>query len=137
MKLLFILILLLLPARAGVDYIDVPLRRVIDGDTIVVDLPCDDSLVCKKMSVRIYGLDTPEKRARCPREKRLAYEAKAYLEAFLLDKQIDLADCKRGGFFRLICSVEADGVDVSGHMINKGLARFYDGRGKRGGWCGR
>ena len=77
------------------DYNNVPLRRVIDGDAIVIDLPCADSLVCKKLPVRIYGLDTPKKRARCEREQRLALQAKADLEAFLTKKQIGLRNCKR------------------------------------------
>ena len=129
-----LLLLAFVPAQAG--YTDVPLRRVIDGDTIVVDLPCKDELACKKMPIRLFGLDTPELRADCPEEKQLALRAKAHLEAFLQDKQIDLHDCKRDDFYRLICTVKADDKDAATELIEAGFARFYDGRGKRKGWCG-
>lgn len=45
--------------------------------------------------------------------------------------RIDLVDVKRGKFFRIIATVQADGVPL---MMEKGLGRPYRGR-KRRGWC--
>ena len=130
-----LLIFLLLPKFFGVDYDNVKLLRTIDGDTIVVDLPCRDTLVCKKVPIRIFGLDTPEMRARCEIEKQMAVNARDYLQTFLKGKQIDLRDCKRDDFYRLICSVKAEGEDVATKMIAEDLAYPYEGKSKRKNWC--
>ena len=48
--------------------------------------------------------------------------------------KIDLINCKRGKYFRLVCDVLIDGNDLGKILIEKVHAREYDG-GKRESWC--
>jgi len=110
-------------------------RVCYDGDTCYIDVPfLPDSL--RKMSIRILGIDTPEIRGKCDKEKELALEArefanKAFREANEIDYQ-DLGWDKYGG--RLLTNVYLDGKLYSKMIIDAGLARPYDG-GTKEGWC--
>jgi micrococcal nuclease len=45
------------------------LINVYDGDTIRVDIAnCDQPILCKNISIRIFGIDTPEIRGKCQNE---------------------------------------------------------------------
>lgn len=49
------------------------LISVYDGDTIRVDIAnCDQPILCQNISIRIFGIDTPEIRGKCQNEKHLA-----------------------------------------------------------------
>jgi len=50
-------------------------------------------------------------------------------------KQIDVKEAERGKYFRLVARLEADGVDLSDLLIEKGLAVRYDGGTKVKNWC--
>lgn len=108
--------------------------KVIDGDSIEVRarvwLDLDVTV-----QVRIRGIDAPELRGACPREKTLARKAKDGLSD-LASGELKLANITHDKFGR---RVDADvtngaGVDLRAAMIAAGLARPYDG-GKRGDWC--
>lgn len=105
--------------------------RVIDGDTLVVDLPCDIDLVCKSISVRAEHIDTPEIRGKCDKEKDLARQAKKVMtETFPSGDSIILKNTKRDKYFRILANIP----EVRDELIAKGLARDYEG-GKKLGWC--
>jgi len=55
--------------KAGVTY-DVLLTRVIDGDTVAFQANWLPDPLKKELSIRVFGVDTPEKghRAKCPQE---------------------------------------------------------------------
>ena len=99
--------------------------RAIDGDTIAVGAE----------RIRVMGLDAPELRARCPRELRLARRARDRL-AVHISTGIQLEPHGRDRYGRLLAVVrDRSGRDVAQLLIAEGLARPYDGRGPRGGWC--
>ncbi|MBR0681943.1 thermonuclease family protein [Roseomonas eburnea] len=99
--------------------------RVIDGDTVSV----------RGEAVRIVGLDAPEIHGRCPAESRLARQAQARL-AELLAGGATITRRGRDRYGRGLAIVQdAEGRDVAQVMISEGLARPYDGRGRRAGWC--
>ena len=54
--------------------------RVIDGDTIEVDIDLGFSTIIKKRSVRLKGIDTPETRTRDLVEKKAGLRAKERVE---------------------------------------------------------
>ncbi len=107
--------------------------RVIDGDTIEfrahVWLGLDVTA-----NVRIRGIDAPEVRGRCAREKEMAAAASARLAALVAGDVTlrNISDDKYAG--RVLADVSAGGVDLAAAMIDSGLARPYDG-GARGAWC--
>lgn len=95
-----------------------------------------DTLRCGRERVRIMGLDTPELRARCPAELRLARAARDRLDA-LIARGVTLEPHGRDRYRRLLAVVrDRQGRDVAQVLIREGLGRPYDGRGRRGGWCG-
>ena len=88
------------------------------------------------MSVRILGIDTPEIRAKCDEEKKLALEARALANKLFREaKDIEFANLKwdkYGG--RVLVDVYLDGKLYKDEIINAGLARPYDG-GTKEEWC--
>ena len=108
--------------------------RCYDGDTCTFSLPSVHPFFGEKISVRIRGIDTPEIRGKCESEKTKAKAARDFLHNLLRGaSQIDLVDAERGKYFRIIATVQADGVDVVPLMIERGLGWPYQG-GKRKGW---
>ena len=44
--------------------------RVVDGDTVDVDIDLGFDIMLKKQRIRLYGVDTPESRTRDLEEKK-------------------------------------------------------------------
>ena len=109
--------------------------RVIDGDTFVVDIDEFPDLIGKDISVRVNGIDTPELRGKCEREKDLAVKAKERVDALLKTADtIVLENLSRGSFFRIVADVIIDGVDLGELILNEGLATPYR-PGRESPWC--
>jgi endonuclease YncB( thermonuclease family) len=99
--------------------------RAVDGDTIH----------CGEQRVRVIGLDAPELRGRCEAERRLAQAATERLSD-LLEEGVHLETNGQDRFGRTLAVVrDARGEDVARVLIRERLARAYDGRGPREGWC--
>ena len=109
--------------------------RVVDGDTLIVEAAIwiGQRIV---VNARIRGIDAPELRGHCRREKAMARAARDTLSRIAETGGVTLTDIendKYGG--RVVADVATDdGVDLGKHMRASGLARAYDG-GARGGWC--
>lgn len=110
--------------------------RNYDGDTITVNLPGVHPLFGNNISVRLAGIDTPEKNGKCEREKMLAKKAKTVVANALAGaRKIVLADVARDKYFRINARVLADDVDIDAMLIERGLAVPYDGGTKTHNWC--
>lgn len=108
---------------------------VYDGDTFRANIKGYPNIIGYRMSIRIRGIDTPELKSKCEKEKILARAAKQLTVSLLRSaKVIELKNIKRGKYFRLVADVYVDGVSISGILIDKGLAVEYDGRTKIE-WC--
>ena len=57
--------------------------RVVDGDTVDIDIDLGFGVWLHKERVRIYGIDTPESRTRDKVEKKYGLAAKAFVLDFL------------------------------------------------------
>ncbi len=106
----------------------------VDGDTFqaTIELWPDLSIHTK---IRIAGIDAPELKSRCAKERAMAVEAREAL-GFLLEGPIRLRNVRRdkfGGRF-IADGALADGSDLAATLISAGFARAYDG-GKRQPWC--
>jgi micrococcal nuclease len=118
------------------DLPDVQFIKNYDGDTITVDLKGQHPLFGDDISVRVAGIDTPEIRGKCVREKNLAREAKELAGQLLEDARIiHLQNVRRGKYFRIVADIQADGVDIAEELMNQGLAVQYDGGTKTYDWC--
>ncbi len=114
-----------------------PIVKVIDGDTIKTKLPSLPDTI-SDVSIRIVGIDTPEKnpRAKCLAEHVRGVKASDFVKSLAKNNKDMLVDNmkwdKYGG--RIDGTVIIGGVDVAKELINQGLARPYNG-GKKGDWC--
>ena len=107
-----------------------------DGDTITFNLPDLHPIIGNKIAIRINGIDTPEIRGKCDKEKYNAKQAKGMVEEFLKDaERIDLKNMKRGKYFRIVADVYADGENLADVLIDTGMAVRYDGGKKINKWC--
>ena len=61
----------------------IKLVRVIDGDTVDVDIDLGFGVWMRKQRIRLYGIDTPESRTRDLEEKKYGLLAKRFVEGFL------------------------------------------------------
>lgn len=111
---------------------------IYDGDTITFD--CITAYPCykNKTKVRVKGVDTPEIKAQCERERVLAREAKQHtVELLRHANQItliidDLNSHDR--YQRLLAYVYVDGIGLHKSLIKSRLGRSYTS-GKRKSWC--
>ena len=123
--------------KAGVTY-DVTLTRVIDGDTVAFQANWLPEPLKKELSLRVYGVDTPEKgfRAQCPQEDARGQAATAFTKDAVSKakkRQIILMDWdKYGG--RVLGDVILDGKSLRMMLIVNGFAREYYGEAKKS-WC--
>jgi len=106
-----------------------------DGDTCYIEVPeFPENL--RKMSIRILGIDTPEIRGKCAEEKELALKARIFAnKVFRSANKIEFKNLQWGKYGgRLLSDVYLDDKLYSKMIIDKGLARPYDGKTKKG-WC--
>lgn len=110
-----------------------------DGDTITVSIPGQHELFGRLVSVRLNGIDTPEKRTRNVCEKALSIIAQRYLRYRILKSKsgtIELRDIQRGKYFRVVAEVWVNGRNVNQDMIARNMAVAYSGDTKPTiDWC--
>jgi micrococcal nuclease len=123
-------------AKSFGDYEGAIYLRNYDGDTITFNLPGLHPIIGKKISIRVNGIDTPEIRGECEKEKYDAKQAKEMVADILKDaEQIVLRNMERGKYFRIAANVIVDGENLSDMLIEAGMAIKYDGRKKTHKWC--
>jgi len=118
------------------------INRVVDGDTVDVDIDLGFGVWLKDERVRIMGIDTPESRTRDKIEKKFGLAAKARLKSLLgktavLKTRIakDGEDMK-GKFGRILGDFEVyyaaeDRYCLAGEiLIKEGHAVLYEGQSK-------
>lgn len=110
------------------------LVRVIDGDTLLLDVALWPGLV-QRISVRLDGVNTPEKRSRLQCEKDAGMKATKFVEEMVAGGEITVHNIDLGKYAgRVLGDVYVDGNSIAVALIEEGLALPYDG-GKRGPWC--
>jgi micrococcal nuclease len=105
--------------------------RVIDGDTLLVDAhPWPGHAV--RVSVRLRGIDTPERRSKCSRERLAADSARIELERLVAGySTVKLVNVSGGKYYgRVLADLKVGKRDVAAAMLESGLAIPYKG-GKR------
>ena len=123
--------------KEGVIY-DTVITRVIDGDTVAFRAPFLPAPLKQELSIRVFGVDTPEKgfRAQCPSEDQRGQAATAFTKAQInaaAKRQVILMDWdKYGG--RVLGDVILDGKSLRQMLISNGYAREYYGEAKQS-WC--
>ena len=116
---------------------DVTVVKVVDGDTVDVDIDLGFGVTLKDERVRIMGIDTPESRTRDKVEDLFGEAAKARLKELMKNggKLITTEDRKgedmKGKFGRILGDFRvADGRKVTEILIEEGHAVAYFGGSK-------
>lgn len=141
MKYLIVLLALWSGTTTAADYVyDYPVTRVIDGDTVEFRADFLPKPLKPVLSLRVLGVDTPEKgsTAKCPEEKALGIKASNFTKELLARRkttQIVIKEWdKYGG--RVLGDVIFDGKSLRQLLLDNGYARPYDG-GKKSSWCAK
>jgi micrococcal nuclease len=117
---------------------DFPVTRVIDGDTVAFQAAFLPAPLKQELSIRVYGVDTPEKgfRAKCEKEAALGLAASVYTKKIIsAGKKIRIAIMdwdKFGG--RVLGDIIIDDKSLRDLLIAGGYARPYFGEAKQS-WC--
>ena len=110
--------------------------RNYDGDTITFNLPDLHPIIGEKISIRVNGIDTPEIRGKCEKEKYDAKQAQQMVSEILKDaEQITLKNMERGKYFRIAADVFVDGENLGDMLVEAGVAVKYGGGKKIHKWC--
>jgi endonuclease YncB( thermonuclease family) len=142
-KILILLIAMLavMPAQAKevkMEVYDFEITRVIDGDTVAFRADFLPAPLKQELSIRVFGVDTPEKswRAECESEAAWGERASQFTKdqlngATKLQVAIYKWD-KFGG--RVLGDIIIDGESLRYMLIENGFAREYYGT-KKESWC--
>ena len=113
------------------------IKKVVDGDTVDVDIDLGFGIWYLDQRVRLYGIDTPESRTRDKVEKIYGKAAGRYLKA-MLGKECTMRTHKdaKGKFGRILGEFVVYDADfdawrsVNQLMIENHLAVAYHGQSK-------
>tara|TARA_B100000524_G_C23470899_1_gene306076 strand:- start:41 stop:469 length:429 start_codon:yes stop_codon:yes gene_type:complete len=113
--------------------------KVVDGDTIDVDIDLGFDIILSNQRIRLAGIDTPESRTRDLEEKKFGLLAKEMVESYCpVGSTVTLRTSKdeRGKFGRIlgdfiIYEAETDSwTTLCKVLVNKHYAVAYEGQSK-------
>ena len=107
-------LLISVDAQAKTYDVNVRVVRIIDGDTVVVELP-----LYGNATVRLYGIDAPEKR------QSNGTQATEFFSSLVFDKPIKLRVRGKDQYGRLIVQVFHEDKDIGLLMVRYGYAWHY------------
>lgn len=109
-------------------------NRVIDGDSVVLDIDLGFDMWMKNQNIRIYGIDTPECRTRDLDEKARGFLAKEHVENLLPvgeEVTIDTYKDRGGKFGRILGKItNIEGINVGQSLLDVNFAVPYYGQSK-------
>jgi len=104
--------------------------RVVDGDTVDVDIDLGFAVWLKKQRIRLFGVDTPESRTRDAVEKKFGIMAKNFVKGRLLVGSMQVLrtrmDDSRGKFGRILGEFVLEDTTLNQLLIvtNNGVPYF-------------
>jgi micrococcal nuclease len=107
--------------------------RVVDGDTVDVDIDLGFSHWIHNERIRLYGVDTPECRTRDDEEKAAGLLAKAFVEdALHVGGTYILSTREKGKFGRYLGVIfVSDKTSINAALVTEHLAVAYFGQSKQ------
>lgn len=118
----------------------VKVLKVVDGDTVDVDIDLGFKVWLRNERVRLHGIDTPESRTRDLEEKKYGLAAKNFLKTALKNGTVVMKVHDRGKFGRILGElfvkdneghpVFENQISINEHMIINKHAVAYHGQSK-------
>jgi micrococcal nuclease len=106
--------------------------KVVDGDTVDVDIDLGFDTWLHNQRIRLDGIDTPECRTRNKREKAHGLLAKAYVQkALVVGRTYALRTTKKGKFGRFLGEFKTGKGFITKLLIKERLAVPYTGQNKK------
>ena len=140
MRYIIILFVLLYSSISYGSVYDYKVLKVIDGDTVEIEANYLPDPLKKVLSLRLYGIDTPEKgfRAKCEYENMRALKAKLFTEQEISKSKVIKVEIKSwdkyGG--RVLGDLILDGERLTDRLEKNGYGVKYFGKTKPN-WCVR
>lgn len=109
------------------------ITKIVDGDTLDVDIDLGFDIILRNQRIRLYGVDTPELRTTNNEEKVFGFLAKDFVEKFVDKGDILLRTHDynpKGKFGRIIADIVVNGNSLSEFLIENYLGVAYFGQSK-------
>ena len=110
------------------------IRRVVDGDTVDVDIDLGFGMWIHNERIRLYGVDTPESRTRDLEEKKYGLLAKSFVLKYLPEgsyQTLVTVKDKAGKFGRVLGKFKIDLVFLNDLLVQTHNAVAYHGQSKQ------
>ena len=112
------------------------LVKIVDGDTIDVDLDLGFAVVLKKQRIRLYGINAPESRTRDLEQKIYGLAAKERLKNLLEEAEqiivkTEIDKKARGKYGRILGTIYVGSININNLMVDEGHAIVYYGGTKQ------
>ena len=105
--------------------------RVVDGDTVDVDIDLGFDTWLHNQRIRLYGIDTTECRTRNKKEKAHGLLAKEYVQkALVVGRTYALTTKEKGKFGRFLGEFKTGKGLITKLLVKEGLAVPYTGQNK-------
>jgi micrococcal nuclease len=106
--------------------------KVVDGDSIYVDIDLGFDVWLRNQSIRLYGIDTPECRQKDKARKAHGLLAKAYVQkALIVGRTYALTTKEKGKFGRFLGEFKTGKGFITKLLVKERLAVPYTGQNKK------
>ena len=108
------------------------LVKVVDGDTIDIDIDLGFGVWLQKQRIRLYGIDTPESRTSDATEKIYGMAAKEFLTKWTNSGGLTIKTHKdaKGKFGRILGEIWCFDTNVNEKLVEENHAVRYHGQSK-------
>ena len=108
------------------------ITKIIDGDTVDVDIDLGFDCWLRKQRIRLYGIDAPESRTRDKQEKRYGLAAKKFVENFIpVGSSAILITKEKGKYGRYLGDLKVGGKWLCKQLLDNHHAVKYFGQSKK------
>ena len=114
------------------------INRVVDGDTVDVDIDLGFGIWMKDERIRVMGIDTPESRTSDKVEKIFGFAAKDRLKELIPEGSVQILKTEvdkdgedaKGKFGRILGDFIVEGYRITEILVDEGHAVEYHGQSK-------
>ena len=108
------------------------ITKIIDGDTVDVDIDLGFDCWLRKQRIRLYGIDTPESRTRDKQEKRYGLAAKRFVLDFIpVGSSAILKTKEKGKYGRYLGDMKVGSKWLCKALLDNHHAVKYFGQSKK------